>query len=135
MRDRLIELLNDMQDKGYVSAKNENEISCHVSNKNIADYLLENGVIVPPCKVGDAVYAKKGCFYLPHATLIKADDIITCEIIAIKETKKGKFLLLKPLIEEAFNMRSANDWFSFLAIGKTVFLTKEEAEQVLKGGE
>ena len=49
MRDRLIELINDMQDKGFVSAKGEDEISCHVSNKNIADYLLENGVIVPPC--------------------------------------------------------------------------------------
>ena len=23
---------------------------------NLADYLLDNGVIVPPCKVGDTVY-------------------------------------------------------------------------------
>ena len=89
-------------------------------------------VIVPPCKVGDTVYACKGCFYLPHATKIKANESIVCEVIAIKETKKGKSLLLKPLIEEAFNMRSANGWFPFSSIGKTVFHTKEEAEQALR---
>lgn len=88
-RERLIELLNDMQDKGYVQARDEDEISCHVSNKNIAQYLLENRVIVPPCKVGDVVYAQKSCFYLPHATQIKSDAIIAYEVIAIKETKKG----------------------------------------------
>lgn len=132
MRDRLIELMRQAE-FAYLDFSKMH--SCEKSLTDFTtDYLLSNGVIVPPCKVGDVVYAKKGCFYLPHATRIKADDIITCEIIAIKETKKGKFLLLKPLLEEAFNMRSANDWFSFLAIGKTVFLTKEEAEQALKGG-
>ena len=101
----------------------------------IVDHLLDNGIVVPPCKVGQTVYAIKGCFYLPHATRIKSDAIITCEVIAIKETKKGKFLLVKPLIEEAFSMRSANGWFNFSTIGKTVFLTREEAEAKLKGGE
>ena len=122
MRERLIKLII-------------NSVSGCARNwaETIADYLLANGIIVPPCKVGDKVYAKKSCFYLPHATRIKSDEIITCEVIAIKETKKGEFLLLKPLVEETFNMRSANDWFSFLAFGKTVFLTKEEAEKALKG--
>ena len=123
MRDRLIELLKDVEYQ-YTKIKS-------IKTEDVADWLLRHGVIVPPCKVGDMVYARKGCFYLPHATQIKAEAIITCEIIAIKETKKGRFLLLKPLIEEVFNMRSANGWFSFSAIGKTVFLT-EEAEQVLK---
>lgn len=45
MRDRLIKLIQDAV-KGC--AKHWAEI--------IADYLLENGVIVPPCKVGDTVY-------------------------------------------------------------------------------
>ena len=129
MRDRLIKLIR----KG-VNYEITPENFIIPTSDILADYLLANGVIVPPCKVGNVVYATKGCFYLPHATQIKSNAIITCEIIAIKETKKGKFLLLKPLIEEAFNMRSANDWFSFLAIGKTVFLTKEEAEAKLKEG-
>lgn len=102
--------------------------------KHYEDLKEQGRLIIPPCKVGDIVYALKGCFYLPHATQIKSTAILTCEIIAIKKTKRGNFLLLKPLIEETFNMRSASDWFSFLAVGKTVFLTKEEAEQALKEG-
>ena len=39
MRDRLIELLGD-----------------YLYSEQIADHLLKNGVIVPPCKVGDVVY-------------------------------------------------------------------------------
>lgn len=91
-------------------------------------------LIIPPCKVGDIVYAQKGCFYLPHATQIKSDAIITCEVIAIKETKKGKYILLKPLLEETFGIRSANGWFPFSSVGKTVFLTRAEAK-LKEGGE
>lgn len=43
MRERLIELLGDVLTK-------------HNLPENIADYLLENGVIFPPCKVGDDLY-------------------------------------------------------------------------------
>lgn len=88
--------------------------------------------IESPCKVGDTVYGIKMCFYLPHATKIKHNDIIPCEVIGIKKVKKGEFILLKPLLYEVFNKRSANKWFPFTAIGKTVFLTREEAEQALK---
>lgn len=144
-RERLIELIKDGSTKAgehlrevtkkVLAEKGSFNSRADCDRRNIyeieADYLLENGVLVPPCKVGDVVYARKGCFYLPHATGIKPETIIACEIIAIKETKKGKFLLLKPLIEEVFNMRSANDWFSFLAIGKTVFFSEKEAEQAL----
>ncbi len=92
-------------------------------------------IIVPPVKVGDVVYAQKGCFYLPHATQIKSDAIITCEVIAIKETKKGKYILLKPLLEETFGMRSANGWFPFSSLGKTVFTSREDAVKALEGKE
>lgn len=94
---------------------------------------LENGTLIDvPCKVGDIAYSYKKCFYLPHATRIKPNAIITCEIIVIKQTKKGIHLLLKPLLDETFGKRSANMWFSLTSIGKTVFLTKEEAEARLK---
>lgn len=94
---------------------------------------LENGILIElPCKVGDIAYSYKKCFYLPHATRIKPNAIITCEIIVIKQTKKGIHLLLKPLLDETFGKRSANMWFSLTSIGKTVFLTKEEAEARLK---
>lgn len=59
-RERLIELI--------IQADNEcaNTINCEKCrafgkgsecvNHNIADYLLANGVILPPCKAGDTVY-------------------------------------------------------------------------------
>lgn len=36
-------------------------------SETLADYLLERGVIVPPCKVGDIIYAftYDGKYYLP----------------------------------------------------------------------
>lgn len=50
MRDRLIELIKGAKNK----AKDGN---CDIErNMLFADHLLRNGVIVPPCKVGDTVY-------------------------------------------------------------------------------
>lgn len=84
-----------------------------------------------PCKVGDTVYSTKGHFYLPYVTKFRENDIIPCEVIGIKKVKKGEFMLLKPLVEGTLNKRSANKWFPFTAIGKTVFF-KSEAAQKLK---
>ena len=46
MRDRLIELIEQHSDK---------RLAKHIpmTSEGLADYLLANGVIVPPCKVGD----------------------------------------------------------------------------------
>lgn len=55
MRERLIELL--MQ--GELNADKKGFFNCSQSKQKaeiIADYLLSKGVIVPRCKVGDAVY-------------------------------------------------------------------------------
>ena len=45
MRERLIELIAESALKGD-----------YTYIPDVADYLLENGVIVPPCKVGDTLY-------------------------------------------------------------------------------
>ena len=138
MRDRLIELINDMQDKGFVSAKGEDEISCHVSNKNIADHLLANGVIVPPCKVGDTVYVDCKTWrsaYLwvnyPH-TFIKEKYYIVADVVAIVKTRKQTLVKLVTYNQTTFTREYER--YPISAIGKTVFLTREEAEQALKGG-
>ena len=70
----------------------------------IADYLLKNGVIVPPCKVGDTVY----------------------NVLPIK-------LILEEKVER-FYVRAQTDKgiIPIDMFGKTVFLTKQEAEQALK---
>lgn len=69
-RERLIKVLskyssesrcerhgNPFGDDYCKGCKYESEKSCEDSNR--ADYLLENGVIVPPCKLGDDVYFYK----------------------------------------------------------------------------
>lgn len=108
----------------YVQIGDDGDICPHFADK--AQY------IKLPYKVGDTVYAVKGCFYLPHATYLKSNELIICEIIVIKQTKKGEFILLKPLIAETFGVRSANQWFPVTSIGTTVFLTRESAEKVLR---
>ena len=49
-RDRLIELVDVVVNSSEYENYNSWEWAEH-----FADYLLANGVIVPPCKVGDAV--------------------------------------------------------------------------------
>jgi hypothetical protein len=69
MRDRLIELLCDIECKGEDfrnggCAFRKDERCIKIDNLDmcmigcIADNLLANGVIVPPCKVGDYVHFK-----------------------------------------------------------------------------
>ena len=116
MRDRLIELIResncvDIWDYYNDDFKKPNPI------EQLADYLLANGVIVPPCKVGDTVY-------YPSASSDrifekKVDEILMSEI----ENDKG------------FYIHIAGCYIPFENIGKTIFLTKEEAEKALKGGE
>lgn len=85
-----------------------------------ADALLENGVIVPPCKVGDTVYIPYdecngyGCPYMGDYGNWR------CKY-------KGQDRC-KPFIDERpFELSMLND------LGKTVFLSREAAEKALKG--
>lgn len=59
MRDRLIELLKTPHKAEKLrqtgTAIGEYEDDC--VEAMVADFLLANGVIVPPCKVGDIIYA------------------------------------------------------------------------------
>lgn len=47
MRERLIELLDEARNEHLFEDK---------YNEAVADYLLANGVIIPPCEVGDKIY-------------------------------------------------------------------------------
>ena len=103
-REQLIELLEKY--KTYDSAITK--VVQRPMVKNLADYLLANGVILPPCKVGDKVWFV--CFgkIYPH------------KIKSIEVSEFGMYA----------NSSSLN--FNFEHFGKTVFLTKEEAEAKLK---
>lgn len=106
MRDRLIELIaeaHDLEDLG---------IDFFDIDGYIADHLLENGVIVPPCKVGDKLYIV--------ATV--SEKVIECTIIGIW------------IYDDVCSVITDYGTIHNDSLGKSVFFTKEEAEQALKGG-
>lgn len=87
----------------------ETEIDCSragIISEWLADFLLKSGVIVPPCPIGTKIYmlvTKRAKLNLPPFTFIK-DSKLT-------------FNNLERVIED---------------FGKTVFLTRKEAERALK---
>lgn len=81
----------------------------------VADYLLNNGVIVLPCKVGDTVYFIKSMF--SFMAMSKSEKVRKVEIT-----------------EDGMTFRTENKAFNPKAINKTVFLTLEAAEKALKEG-
>jgi hypothetical protein len=99
MRDRLVELL-------------EQKMHPYLAD-DIADFLIENGVIIPPCKVGQRVYAINLNGEL--RTHLQSD-----RITQIKINRGG------------YHFKCWWGYFHLSDIGKTVFLTKSEAEQKLK---
>lgn len=90
----------------------------------LADYLIENGVIVPPIKVGDNVWA----FYISHTTDYKYS----------KQGRRKYLEYLAPTTNAVDRnlpniiIKSKKAATSDISrIGKTVFLTREEAEKAL----
>ena len=78
MRERLIELIKESFDKPkyefYTGGRN-----CakgYVSAKTIADYLLANGVIVPPCAVGEIVWIVRDGVPVQESIFFRESDIL-----------------------------------------------------------
>ena len=91
----------------------------------VADYLLANGVIVPPCEVGQTVYIIENGDMLdiePSVCSVVEDE--TYEM-CYGTTQSGELKWLYLVLE------TGNDFYD-TDIGKTVFLTKEAAEEALK---
>lgn len=103
-RERLIEL----QRKAFREWKNSTIDTFPL--EFITDYLLANGVIVPPCKVGDKLY------------------IITSVSQEIVES----VVIGAWLADGVFSLLTIHGTVMSDNLGKTIFLTKEEAEQALK---
>lgn len=135
MRDRLIELVKQRLPYGVsVGAKFEQRFC-----EKVADYLLANGVIVPPCKIGDKVY------YLAN----ECDNCYEQDDYCYRDCKKPKgYTKVNETVIKQFRIRGdefdgmtdtnalastySHDFY-FRDIGKTVFLTREEAERALEG--
>lgn len=107
-REKLIKLLDDVI---YNSLPKHNKGEKVV--EDIADYLLSNGVIVLPCKANDDVYIPMCEQIFPfYITSINTDDF-------------GTIIRAKHGLNLGYMFRPKD-------IGKTVFLTREEAEAKLK---
>ncbi len=129
MRDRLIELIEQGQ-RDYYNAYGSNGTRL---NKHLADYLLANGVIVPPCKVEDTLWVQWS-----YTNAVKK-KIYPVKVYALRfDTKKNN---MRICVEGKFEMTDYggkythyyNGTFAWNSVGKTVFLTREEAEQKLRG--
>lgn len=119
-RERLIDLCDT--NNGWVN---------EVPAEEFADYLLSNGIIVPLVKVGGTVYIKNE----PHEVLcmqIEKDISYYARFNCDEHcsecpfARKVSFLDSTLCVAEEYHEFTAND------IGKTVFLTREEAEKALK---
>lgn len=117
MRDKLS---NMIQDAVGGCAKNWADI--------IANHLLSDGVIVPPCKVGQTIYMPwnwKG---------VEGIAVLTVERISITEAGVS---VRTDFYSDDYDYFSAYELgvFCFKHFGKTVFLTEEEAKKVLERSE
>jgi hypothetical protein len=86
-----------------------------------ADHLLDNGIFVPPVKVGDMVYfvIEDDAIDEKHITSQRINDVSTRGLFVSSST-----------IEE-----NCGSFEPYSELGKTVFTSREDAVKALKGGE
>lgn len=110
MRDRLIELMQEWGTKNTDSFPFE----------NVADHLLENGVVCLPCKVGDKTF-------LLLEKISGGYAIIESKCMKIVDNGYGKnFSMFFDCVEIGNTLE-----FDIYDFGKTFFLAREEAEKAL----
>ena len=114
-RNKLIEILNNW------GTENNDGIRA----ETVADYLIENGVIILPCKVGDTVYMPWNYNDKKGIAILEVTHII---IDGLHSYIKTDFYTDDEGFWNAYNGGN----FNFSDIAKTVFLTFEAAEQALK---
>lgn len=120
MRDKLIELMKNR----FIELFRDGDWKFGEMVTNVADHILADGWIRPPCKVGQTVYTT--LCYGPRDWRIEESVIVeirkrlgfNLEIIERITNDKGHCTYL-PVVLENF--------------GVTKFLTKEKAEEKLKG--
>ena len=102
-RERLIEIILSADISLFGTDKSFAEV--------YADYLLEKGVIVLPCKVGD--------------TICRCGD-------PIKKVYEWEIEHVELYLDEIVFVDDSDNEFTAEDIGKTVFLTRDEAEKALE---
>ena len=124
--DRLVERLAAYEDTGLTPVEIKSMQEEHFSGLEMAKLhsaLMElkkyqeadkdGRLVVLPCKVGDTVYWVHGAV------------ITECKVYRVQKNRKGLYICLKSNV-------SHGAFCADLSIGKTVFLTSEEAEEALE---
>lgn len=109
MRDRLVEFMA----KRFKELYKDGDWNFNEMLVDVADRLLDDGWVRPPCKVGDKVW------YITTSYMTKIPKVQKGYVEKIIITKNGIDLI-------------ADNYVSKLTYGKRSFLTKAEAEQKLK---
>ncbi len=109
-RDRLIELIFEVS----------KERDCTI--ENTADYLLSNGVIVPPCKIGDTVWFLLEDDFPVHKWFLSEEKIT-------EVASKGFFT---SSFAEPCGVEDFGNYTAYSEVGKEAFFNKPEAERALK---
>lgn len=110
-REKLIELIQKMYDRSLGTYG------------GMADFLLANGVVVLPCRIGDTVYDIYEAFHNGEGD-VRALKVTDTHIHLDRRNKAWIII--------------CGYYFAIDDFGKTVFLTREEAEKALekrKGGD
>ena len=119
MYDRLVELL-------FQTGMLESESRCKIA----AEDLIADGVIVPPCKVGDKVY------YI--SSRYEKRGRRNVHVYFVEEGKVDSIIVGGSGIPQIDVCNGENEWSLFDSkedFGEIVFLTREEAENALGGAE
>ena len=128
MRERLIDMLNYIPCKQGCGCSALDGDRCGDLDKldrcqieAIADYLLADGWTRPPVKIGQTVYLVEDWGYKKEFKEIEVGTIV---INGVNDS-------CKYIWEDVYGGSIG----TFADIGKTIFLTREAAEEALKGGE
>ena len=113
MRDKLIELMKRGVYRNIAVCVDDWETEVEIDYNKVADHLLANGVIVPPCKVGDIVYEVSSNF---------PTGIRESKVIGLSIAQDG-----------TFGVRTDYSYPITRDIGNMVFLSREDAEKALRG--
>jgi hypothetical protein len=126
-KKRMIELLD--QNCGYVEEQKAGEL---------ADHLLENGVIVPPCKVGDTVWKIEDVWHLDNKETWEhhyEKEVLEFMVRSISISCNSKGVWVKKIrICQVKNGKIIDHQrnFEFDDLGKEVFFSEAEAKYALK---
>ena len=118
MRDRLIALIKEAEQKFSSTGKPVLDIEEYV-----ADYLLEKGFIFQPFKVGEAFWA---LFMNIYQDMRPTEYFIKEYKVDLIYTHKYGITICGNRVSDGIMNR-----FEFAELGKTLFLTRAEAERAM----